>query len=298
MKASILLNTFRMGGLDISFAGLANQSFPKNDYEVILCDVWYDKRKDAVKKYIKDKGYDIPLVHCKPIRSTYPIDSGSMHRNSAIAYAEGELAIFLCDYSYVKPDWLERHWNIFAKSNKMATAMAPHRYWLHPEVKATWAIEPISIFTEEFTPSMLGKLQPTPEGTQDPKLLLPDGGITYIYFHMKNEAMRLDTLLSINGCDEGYDVDGGHCYSDTDLALRLSCAGNQFVHDSGNIAEIIQVRDFVPFCVRNRTPEQDYAYFKQMETAIHSGRLRANENYNLDLPKLREATLKKKDKQK
>lgn len=294
MKVSVLLCTFRMGGLDVTFNGLSKQTFPRNDWELILCDVHFAAREFAAKKYLHDKGYEIPLVHCAPIRTTYPIDSGSMHRNSAIAYAEGELCIFLCDYTYVQPNWIESHWKMYEGSGKKATAMAPHRYWMHPEIKPTWLAEPISIFEEEFTPSILSRLQQTPEGTQDPKLLLPYGGIPADYFHMKNEGMKLDTLLSINGCDEGYDVDGGHCYSDTDLGMRLEAAGNSFIHDAGNIAEIIQIRDFYPFCTRNRTPEQDYSYFKERKKLIYAGRLAANNGFNL--AQLREEILKTKKK--
>ena len=292
MKISVLLCTFRMGGLDVSLSGLANQALPKEDYEVLLCDVHYERRKEHVKRYIKEKMYDIPLVHFAPMRTTYPVDSGSMHRNSAIAMAEGELSIFLCDYTFVYADWLRRHWDIYEKSGKKATAMAPHRYHVHPEIKEDWPNEPISIFTKEFHPEMVDQLALTPEG-QDPKLILPDGGIPYNYFHMKNEAMRTDILLSINGCDEGYDVDGGHCYSDTDLGLRLTMAGNQFVHDSSNIAEIIQIRDFYPFCERHRTPTDDYAYYKQVEPGIMAGHTRAA-NGGLDLAKLREECLRTK----
>lgn len=253
VKISVLWNTYRTGGVDVNFAGLAQQTF--EDFEVIFIDTWYDMRKKAVKEY--NRKFGIPLYHAPPFRDQTPLDSGSKHRNSAIALAEGELCLFMCDYGYAHPEWLQKHWDIHCQ-HPGYSGMGPHRYWVHPDIKPTWATEPISVFTQDFNESMLS-LQTGP-GTQDPKLAQPGGPIQGDYFHLKNEAVRLGTLLSLNGCDEGYDKDGGHCYSDTDMGWRSERIGNPFFHDPSNILEIVQIRDFYPFLKRNRTPADDNAY--------------------------------------
>ncbi len=263
-KVSVLLATYRWGGLDVSLAGLSNQTF--RDFEVILCDPHYERRKDAVADY--NKKFDVPLVHVKPARDNMPLDSGSKHRNSAICNAEGELCIFLCDYAFVRPDWIQRHWDVHQNQNERYggyTCMGPHRYRHHPAIKETWDGEPISIFKEEFRAEMIDAFPVLEEG-QDPKLALPTGEIAGSYFHMKNESIRTETLMALNGCDEGFDVDGGHCYSDMDLGLRSDKFGNPFWLDPGNIAEIVQVRDFYPTLLRKRTTEEDYKYFLERQS--------------------------------
>lgn len=159
--------------------------------------------------------------------------------------------------------------------------MAPHHYLIHPEIKPTWEKEPISLFKEEFTPDILPSLEPTGPGTQDPKLALAGGSITGSFFHLKNESVKLESLLAMNGCDEGYDVDGGHCYSDMDLGFRSETAGNGFVLDPSNIIEIIQVRDFYPFVPRNRTTEQDYKYYESRVSQWEGGNFQSSNDYNI-----------------
>ena len=273
-KVSVLLATYRWGGLDISLAGLSNQTF--HDFEVILCDPHYDARKDAVADY--NKKFGVPLIHVKPFRDNMPLDSGSKHRNSAICHAEGEICIFLCDYAFVRPDWIQRHWDVHQKHNGY-TCVGPHRYRYHPAVKEVWEGEPISIFKEEFRTEMIDTF-PVLEQGQDPKLALSSNGISGSYFHMKNESIRTETLMALNGCDEGFDIDGGHCYSDMDLGLRSEIAGNPFWLDPVNIAEIVQVRDFYPTLLRKRSTDDDYAYFRSRQSQ-YSTQLAAPNDFNI-----------------
>ena len=259
VKVSVLLCTYRWGGLDVSLAGLSDQTF--RNFEVILCDPHYDARKDAVEEY--NKKFNVPLVHVRPFRDNMPLDSGSKHRNSAICYAEGEICIFLCDYAFVRPDWIQRHWNIHEKYDGYS-GVGPHRYRSHPAIKEVWEKEPITIFKEEFRAEMIDSF-PILEIGQDTKLTMPALGIAGSYFHMKNESIRTETLMALNGCDEGFDVDGGHCYSDMDLGLRSEMAGNPFWLDPENIAEIVQVRDFYPTLLRKRSTDDDFKYFESRQ---------------------------------
>jgi glycosyltransferase involved in cell wall biosynthesis len=292
VKISVLLCTYRVGGLDVSLYGLSRQTFPRNDYEVILCDRYYDERKKAVKEF--NEQFEVPLYHCKPIRQQFPLSSGSMQRNSAICYAEGELCIFLCDFGYTPPEWLQRHWQLYDPERK-TSSMGPHRYWVHPPLKQDWEKQHISIFEEEFSPSMLTQLAMQDAG-QDPKLQRGAGPIGGDYFHMKNESVALNTLLQVNGADEGYDVDGGHAYSDMDLGMRVNAAGGTFMHDPSNIVEIIQVRDFHPLLQRNRDTGRDYEYFSARKAQWESNAATVVAPHDLDLKALREDTLKHKKK--
>lgn len=261
----MLLATYRAGGLDIAFSGLGGQTFPKDEFEVILCDTWYEKRKDAVNEYAK-KFSGLPLVHVPAFRTQNPLDSSEKDRNSAIAYAEGELCIFLCDYGLVRQDFVERHWFTYTRSEKKATSMAPHHYKVPPELKPDWEGQPISIFKEELTAEAINKL-PEWVGGQDPKLNMQAGTIPYQFCHLKNESFPTELLMQMNGCDEFYNVDGGHLMGDTDLAMRAVKLGHEFVLDPHNILEIVQVREFYPILQRHRGLPEDQAYFDSRKNA-------------------------------
>ena len=291
IKISVLLCTYRFGGISISLEGLARQTFPRNDFEVILCDRWYEERKDAVKEL--NEQYEVPLIHVKPIRQQFPLSSGSMQRNSAICEASGELLIFLCDYALCQPDWLQRHWNCY-DPERMTTGMGPHRYRVHPpELKENWEKEYISIFKEELTPDKIMNLPIQPAG-QDPKLERGGGPIGGDYFHMKNEAFMTSTALAINGCDEGFDNQGGHAYSDMDYGQRINNAGGTFLLDPSNIIEIIQIRDIYPLLQRNRDTGEDYNYYigRKGQWENNTSLLPAPNGYSLK--ELREEILRKR----
>jgi len=284
-KISVLLATYRKGGLDISFSGLTHQTMPKEDWELILVDVWWMERSTTVRNYLGNK---IDYTHCYPARTLWPVDSVNMHRNSAIALAEGELCIFFCDYMYVRPDYLERMWGQYQQS-KPATPIAPHRYWDYPPVNRNWEreIAGISIFEKWWEPSDLKSLWNRGQDA-DPKLQLQAGGITGMYFHAKNESARLDALLATNGNDEAFD--GGHNNSDIEIGCRLERNGNRLVLDPTNIGEIVQVREFYPIARRTKTLEEDLNYYNAI-----SSQVRANNTYNL--AEFREEQLKWKHAQ-
>jgi hypothetical protein len=62
MDISIVLPTYRPGGLDMIVPALKNQTF-KGSWELLLADELYDKRHDAVVNYtIKEQ---IRLEHIK-----------------------------------------------------------------------------------------------------------------------------------------------------------------------------------------------------------------------------------------
>lgn len=266
---SILLCTYRKGGLNISFQGLLNQTFPKERFELILIDIWHKDRKAAVKKLLGKSGRDkINYIHTYPARTLWPVDSGSMHRNSAIALAEGELCVFFCDYMYVQPSYLQEYWNVF-EASRPATPIGPHRYWQCPAVIDDWQKKKagLSLFKDEWTPAQL--TTPWAGGPDaDPKMSMPGGSIPGNYFHMKNETARLDALLAVNGCDEAFD--GGHCYSDIELGARLERANNGFLNHTGNIGEIVQIREIYPVCQRPRSVQDDFDYWGSRNGAATS----------------------------
>ena len=52
MDISVILTTARFGGLDILFSSMLAQEFD-GDFEVVVCDEYYQERKDRLAHYIK-----------------------------------------------------------------------------------------------------------------------------------------------------------------------------------------------------------------------------------------------------
>lgn len=88
--------------------GLLTQTF--KDFEFILVDELYEKRKDAVEKYFKGSGIDLVQVNAtkenhpkwKPWSFTF-----CRSVNLALAYAKGDLLIVYGDYMLMPPTALE-----------------------------------------------------------------------------------------------------------------------------------------------------------------------------------------------
>jgi glycosyltransferase involved in cell wall biosynthesis len=116
MKISIILTTYRNGKLlDIQLLAFADQTFPREDYEVVIIDDASIYRKDQIENFAKTNGMNIQWMRGKKpyYRSLQNIGSG---RNTGLIHSKGELAIFIDDYSYIKPEYLEKMWGIYKEN--------------------------------------------------------------------------------------------------------------------------------------------------------------------------------------
>lgn len=126
-KISIIIPTIRKGGLlEFQLKGFIGQILSKEDFEIIIVDDYIDKnnnnddniekeeysRKEIVEKYGRDNNLNIKWMRSKKPywRSNANIANA---RNTGLIYAEGELIVFIDDYSWIKPDYLNRVWNIY-----------------------------------------------------------------------------------------------------------------------------------------------------------------------------------------
>jgi hypothetical protein len=210
IEVSIICPIHRYGGLDMLFAGLEHQTFPKEDYEIIIVDKLYRDRKDLV--WIWAKEHDINVRHFPPKNnSNYHVHSSVL--NECLEKVNGKCVICIGDYTYMLPHWMEIH---YAYHQAGYCLSAPQKIYGMPKL-STSLDHPISVFNEEFNPDIFKLL---PQFNMDPKLQLPNGAlIDHRYSYNRNDSFPTEMARKIKGWDEGYNNRVGP--SNKEFYLRL-----------------------------------------------------------------------------
>ena len=104
MKISVILPTNRPQGPMYALHSLSKQTMPKEDWELLIID---DYREDLIM-YTAELFdlQNISVLRSKPShwRSNRLIGNA---RNTGLIWAEGELMVFLDEFCWVPPRWLE-----------------------------------------------------------------------------------------------------------------------------------------------------------------------------------------------
>src|SRR5580704_2241162 len=135
---SVILPTCRPGGMDVTFAGLAQQTF--KDFELIWCDAIRKYREPYIQDELRK--YDFKYKIVDPIDNIFPFAGFARCSNTAFAHASGEIAMITADYLYMPPDCLEKHAN-YHKANPHAGYMGSHTYLEVPKLKNIPSCGPI-----------------------------------------------------------------------------------------------------------------------------------------------------------
>ncbi len=230
MKISVILPTNRPSGPMYGLHGLSKQTFPQEDFELIIVDDYPEDRSTLIVDTSKLLGLENVLaLKSKPHywRSNRLISNA---RNTALIHAKGELVVFLDDYCWIRPRWLDKHWETYKKSPyTMVGAMRAVEYTPNvydgldrlptPEISAEdseqtingmdWVTEKQKERRREL--SVYGATDT--RGVQDVRNC--GGG----WFYSCNAAAPLRKLVEVNGFDEEYDLTSEE---DIDLGLRLT----------------------------------------------------------------------------
>ena len=124
---SVIVPTNRVGGLDLVFDSLRDQTF--QDFELIISDGIYQHRKDVVA----ERARGVQYKHVEPFDNPFPLNSYCRTVNTALAHADCELVVLLSDYTWVYPDCLSKHVEFHRSHDKVAVS-SPHRYLMLPPV--------------------------------------------------------------------------------------------------------------------------------------------------------------------
>jgi len=226
MNISVIMPSYRPGGLDITFDALKKQTF-KGDWEFLFADELFDKRHMAFDEFSKQ----FPQINSKHVKAAnYPYPCPASSSNSAIKVAQGELLVFIGDYSWFNPEFLQEHWDVY-KSHEDTTVAASYIDLQMPVMKENPLIQDISVFPPDWNiDKFLG------------------GSIVHLddrhkYIHHWIDAMRgylqenwimglislpRKTIIRLNGYNTIYN--GGKGGSDYDLNFRASRIGQRFLY--------------------------------------------------------------------
>jgi hypothetical protein len=297
---SIVVPTSRIGGLDVLCDSLEKSTF--KDFELIISDMLFQRRRETVRKLASR--YSFQVVHVEPLNNPFPVLSYCRTSNSGIMHARGEVVVFFADYTWVGPRVLEAH-ALFHRTqpDERVALMCPHDYITYPSPPFHYENDEIDRYVDDLKAGRLdhydwsiGDLgEPStfvrdPKwGGADPKNRMGAGPIGPNYFHAKNESIKLEALLKVNGWDEEFD--GTTPYQDADLAGRLTYQlGVTWTLDPTPAVQIANPRPFFPFPKRLYPTERNEALWRSREvqsytdTANPKWSLRQMREYLLGVP--------------
>ncbi len=261
-RVSIILPTNRVGGLDITFETLAQQSLP--DFELILVDHLYPWRKDIVAQ--EASRYSFAFKHVQPFNDPFPEQAYQRCLNSGLIHASGDVALVVCDYTSFPSDLVEKHSLFHAETRRPRALLGTMQLATTPQIatdfplgrhgagtieehRRVWAnsvtrTAAIKKWCENYMADLtVGSLAPFMWSVfqkpwmndqlpnldifhKEPKMSFPEGLVDPFACNLKNDSFPLQKLIDLNGFDE--DFDRGHTYQDTEIAKRLTYLGVEF----------------------------------------------------------------------
>ena len=227
-RISVLMTTFRFGGMDIFLSSLAKQTF-EEPWEIVLVDELYEERKEAVSTYARSLDLEEKLKHLPaPDAREGTVSNYSRSLNEGLVHCDGECILFEMDFTMLETTLLERLWNLHKAFPASVISGLAHPITTHPDIVDPEG--PITLFDVPFTELDLEKWTVVRDDRFRQGLgivqmmmlaLLDDQGLyEYGYTVSPNYLVSTDALLDINGWDEAFD-EGGHGFDDMDLMTRL-----------------------------------------------------------------------------
>jgi glycosyltransferase involved in cell wall biosynthesis len=294
---SIIVPTFRLGGLDVLYHGLMAQDF--QDFEVILVDALQPRRAAVVEE--RTDGMPFRTRHVEPFNNPFPVNSFQRFANTGISLAEGERILFLGDYAWMSPGTVGAH-AAFHEASPSSSMVAPMEFLRLPET-ASGFVPWYNLNVESSYPASMPKpdvarligeyVAEIGSGSQDrfmwsifehefdgPDGLGPcdimhgadvairtsPGPCHHNLFHFQNDSVPREAALRINGCDEAFD--GSNGWQDTEFAERLS---GQFVCNPYHVTYCINARFVFPRCEFLRTSESNRLMWLDRKAASYPG---------------------------
>src|SRR3990167_3227497 len=291
MDISVILTTARFGGLDVLFSSMLAQEF-SGDFEVVICDEYYQERKDRLARYIRpsvaaywndDPGLDdkFNVKHLPPKRPCAIYDD-SLGVNTALAIASGELIVILTDYTWAPPNYLQAHWDFHKANPGWSMSCYLDRYPLPPMKSDPYSIERDwwSVFQEDFKPEWFDGREPIYRERRGCVGKVHDDGKVEIpgdYVYLLGDSVLLSVVKELNGIDERYI--GAYGLNDIDFAVRANHVGHRWAlnpHVRLSKLTISNLHDDAPVPgkrkSRIRTPDDNRRFYHARRDAIAMGK--------------------------
>lgn len=110
---SVLCPQNRPGGIDVLLSGLARQTLPRDQFELILIDDLHAFRADIVRDKAAEYGVNVVHVppHGVPKLPSGLYEPGHYQRalNTGLMHARGHSVFVICDYTMINDSTLEKH---------------------------------------------------------------------------------------------------------------------------------------------------------------------------------------------
>jgi hypothetical protein len=240
VDVSVCVSTFRPAGIEITLAGMRDQSFAKNNFEVVIADRRYEKRHAEVMALAKK--YGVTCIHVPEHRRNGQWNVFCSAWNTAFALARGRVVILCQDWAYCPPGWIETHLQHHEVPGRYV--VGPYFYMQVPPLhlkkdfdftgqreRGGYCIEADSMLKGDildemfafqdgpFDPAWLDRMGIAAAPHQDSRIRPQGPGVPETYVHVKNESILRKTLYNLNGLDER--MERGKGPMDLELGMRM-----------------------------------------------------------------------------
>ena len=174
-----------------------------------MVDDWGD-RSSEVEGLAKEHGLNVKYMKSKPYFWKSNRQLGNA-RNTSFVHTDGELVVFLDDYSWVEPTFLKMHWRLY-KKYKSAPIGIVQAVKYKETVHSSLELEKEEGIDERY------------KQFKRRRIVYPcEPGIFWTF----NASCPFEKVLGVNGYDERFDCAGE---DDVDLGLRMSRMGLKFLY--------------------------------------------------------------------
>ena len=210
---SISFATIRAGWLRNTFRALGQQNMDHRLFELVMVDDYGDRWRE-VRELAEEHRVNVKYMQSKPYHWRSNRQLGNA-RNTGLIHCDGELVVFLDDYSWVEPNWLSTHWSLYRHRGRaiigVVQAVEPNL----GEVYGAGDLTPVEGSVDE----RLKGIQPEAEKDD-----CPPG-----WFWTFNASAPLEKIVRVGGYDEEYDCTGE---DDIDLGLRMARVGVRYLYSA------------------------------------------------------------------
>jgi GT2 family glycosyltransferase len=213
-RISVIIPTYnRLGQLKKVLSGLGEQTYPRDEFEVLVIS---DGSSDGTNAYLSRVNYNFHL------RAFFQSNQGAAAaRNLGVAFAMGEIVLFIDDDVFPLPELIDEHLRYHATYGDNAVIigpmLAPHDFDMSPWVR--WESERLA---EQYRDMSAGKWAPTAR-----------------QFYTGNSSVARHQLIKSGGFDPSF-----RRAEDIELAYRLASQGLNFYFNPHAVVYHYAIRSF------------------------------------------------------
>ncbi|MDD3813293.1 MAG: glycosyltransferase [Desulfocapsaceae bacterium] len=209
MKISISFATIRKGWIENTIRCLGRQTLTHKDWELVMIDDIPEDRSDYVLELAQKENINVKWMRSKTNHWKSNRLLGNA-RNTGFIHSDGELIVFLDDYTWVPETFLEEHWNRYKETGNGIIG----------RVKTVKYQDPVN---SQNDLTIIGEDDRYNIAQKNGYNAIPNP--LYGWFYTFNASAPLEALIKINGYDEEFDATGE---DDIDLGERLTRIGINF----------------------------------------------------------------------